>query len=154
MGLYLRRAKMDDMDLLFGWANDDAVRRNAFHTEKIAYEEHVKWFSKMMADESVHQYILCDDANPIGQLRLDIENKTGVVDYSICAERRGKGYGSAILKLVRQQLENDGTTYVMKLVGQVKYGNLASARAFERCGFSRHELPDFIQYELELGASG
>ena len=35
--LQLRRAKPQDMDLLYRWANDYTVRANAFHTEKIPY---------------------------------------------------------------------------------------------------------------------
>ncbi len=68
MSLQLRRAEHADRDLLFGWANDDAVRANAFHTEKIPYEKHVVWFDKMMADTSVHQYILweCDALDAAG----------------------------------------------------------------------------------------
>ena len=85
MSLQLRRAEHADRDLLFGWANDDAVRANAFHTEKIPYEKHVVWFDKMMADASVHQYILCDGGTPVGQIRLNVEGSEAYVDYSIAA---------------------------------------------------------------------
>ncbi len=67
--LQLRRAKPQDMDLLYRWANDDTVRANAFHTEKIPYEHHVQWFQKMMADASVCQYILYDGDLAVGQIR-------------------------------------------------------------------------------------
>ena len=30
---YLRLVKPEDIDLLFSWANDPEVRKNAFHTE-------------------------------------------------------------------------------------------------------------------------
>lgn len=150
MSLYLREAAESDMDLLFEWANDDTARKNAFRTEKIPYVEHAEWFSKIMADDSVCQYILCDDGIPVGQARLNVENKEAFIDYSICAGERGKGYGSALLALVRRQAEMDKITDITKLTGQVKYGNAASARAFERCGFAKKELPEFIQYELEL----
>lgn len=151
MRLYLKKAAMQDVDLLFEWANDDAVRKNAFHTEKILYENHVEWFAKMMADESAHQYILYEDDVPIGQIRLNVGDKAAVIDYSICAEKRKKGYGGELIKLVRHQVEVDKITDVSKLIGQVKYENIASARVFEKCGFVKKELPEFIQYELEIG---
>ena len=40
---YLRLAEMEDMDLLFTWANEEMVRKNSFSTRKITYEEHVIW---------------------------------------------------------------------------------------------------------------
>ncbi|MDE7185188.1 MAG: GNAT family N-acetyltransferase, partial [Lachnospiraceae bacterium] len=64
--LWLRKVKPCDMDLLFRWANDETVRANAFHTEKIPYENHVQWFEKMMADATVYQYILCDGTVSVG----------------------------------------------------------------------------------------
>ncbi len=148
--LHLRSVCQSDMDLLFAWANDDAVRKNAFHTEKIPYENHVKWFSKVLLDESVYQYILCEGECPIGQIRLNVENGAALIDYSICAAKRGKGYGSKLLQLIQQQVISDKISGVTKLAGQVKYENTASARAFERCGFIRTEKPEYIQFELEM----
>ena len=148
--LHLRSVCQADMDVLFAWANDDLVRKNAFHTEKIPYENHVKWFSKMMADESVYQYILCEGECPIGQIRLNIKNGEAVIDYSICAVGRGNGYGSKLLDMIRKQVISDKIPDVTKLVGQVKYENTASARAFERCGFTRTEMPDYIQFAFEI----
>ena len=150
MSLRLRKAVSADRDLLFVWANDDAVRANAFHTEKIPYEKHVMWFEKVMADPSVHQYILCDGETPVGQIRLNVEGSEAVVDYSIAADERGKGCGSEMLRMLQTQLPADQITHVTKIVGQVKYGNHASARAFERCGYRRRDLPDYIQYEKNM----
>lgn len=150
MALYLKRATPRNVDLLFEWANERAVRENSFNTAPIAYDEHVKWFEKMMADESVYQYILYEGDLPVGQIRLNVENKAAVISYSVCAQKRGNGYGSEILKLARQQIEADKITDVIKLIGRVKYENIVSARAFERCGFVKKELPDCIHYELEI----
>ncbi len=40
--LHLRQVCLADRELLFEWANDDTVRANAFHTEKIPYTDHIK----------------------------------------------------------------------------------------------------------------
>lgn len=150
MNLYLKEAALRDAPLLFEWANDDAVRKNAFNTEKILYENHVKWFAKMLSDDSVHHYILYEGDQPVGQIRLNVEDNAAVIDYSICAKKRGNGYGIELIRLVARQLEIDKITYVTKLIGQVKYENLASSRVFERCGFVKKELPEFIQYEFDI----
>lgn len=148
MSLYLRKADYADRDLLFRWANDSTVRQNAFHTEQIPYENHVKWFEKIMADKSVHQYILCEGEIPAGQIRLNIEGNEALIDYSIAVENRGKGYGSEMLWLLQEQMITDKISNVIKLIGQVKHENPASARVFEKCGFVKKEMTEYIQYEL------
>lgn len=148
--LQLRKVQPCDMDLLFRWANDDTVRANAFHTEKIPYENHVQWFEKMMADASVYQYILCDGNVPIGQIRLTDEEGAALIDYSVAPMHRGKGYGTELLRLLCRQLYIDRITNVTKLIGQVKYQNQASARVFEKSGFRKTMLPEYIQYEKEM----
>lgn len=150
MNLQLRKADHGDMDLLFEWANDDAVRANAFHTEKIPYEEHVRWFEKMLADAEVYQYILCAGETPVGQIRLNVECGVAVIDYSIAPRQRGKGYGSRMLEMIQPQLQTEKRLHVTKMMGQVKYENHASARAFEKNGFLKKELPEYIQYEKDV----
>lgn len=88
MDVYLREAQIQDRDLLFQWANDALVRQNAFHTEQIPYEKHIKWYDNMMQNPFVYQYILCDGELPVGQLRLDIKKTTAVIDYSIAQNKR------------------------------------------------------------------
>lgn len=150
MGLWLRKATWEDMDLLYQWANDAEVRKNAFHMEKIPYEDHKKWFGKVMEDERIYQYILCDDAVPIGQIRLNIDEAVALISYSISAKYRGKGYGSKMLQLAEHQIAINKIPYVTKLVGQVKYENLASARVFEKCGYVKQEMSQYIQYEKQM----
>ena len=148
--LWLRKVKPCDMDLLFRWANDETVRANAFHTEKIPYENHVQWFEKMMADATVYQYILCDGTVSVGQIRLTVEEGEALIDYSVAPAYRGKGYGAELLRLLCQQLDIDKITSVTKLIGQVKYQNQASAKVFEKSGFRKTMLPAYIQYEKEM----
>ena len=150
MNLHLRKADDTDRDLLFEWANDDTVRANAFHTEKIPYEDHVRWFEKMMADADAYQYILCEGEKPVGQIRLNIEGNQAVIDYSIASDQRGKGYGSEILQMIQTHLATDQRLHITKMVGQVKYDNPISSRAFEKNGFLKKELLEYIEYEKEI----
>ena len=43
-----RRATIEDAELLFSWANDFDVRRNAFSQQEILWDEHVEWFQKKL----------------------------------------------------------------------------------------------------------
>lgn len=149
MELSLRKAASDDMDLLFEWANDADVRRNAFNTDAIPYDEHKKWFCGVLADKDILQYIMCDGGQPVGQIRLNIEGKSAYIDYSIARSMRGKGLGNSILKLMEREVI-DNAPNIAELVGQVKYGNEPSANAFEKCGYIRTDRDNFIEYKLDI----
>lgn len=129
MALYLRRANSEDCDLLFKWANDSLVRANSFSTDKISYEEHVRWFDRLMQRNDCVQYILMDDCIPVGQARITICDDAAEVGYSICLEKRNSGYGSKLLKLVVEAVHKE-LSEVTRIVGKVKPENIASQKAF------------------------
>jgi RimJ/RimL family protein N-acetyltransferase len=147
MNLSLRKATYEDMDLLFKWANDKAVRCNAFNSTPIPYENHVKWFNKVMSDNTVLQLIMCDEDKPVGQIRLNIEDGKAYIDYSISNDKRGQGLGVEMIKLLRVNVAGVHCPF-KSLIGQVKYDNTASAKTFEKCGFSRTYKEQYIEYEI------
>lgn len=133
-GLYLRKAEYSDIELLFHWANDPAVRKYSFHTKPIPYEDHATWFHRMMEDDSVLQFIMMDDQVPVGQIRLNITGDEAEIGYSIAKEYRGKGYGNAIIELAAE-LVNKQFSQIKKLVAKVRPDNAGSVRVFEKQGF-------------------
>ncbi|WP_418374571.1 GNAT family N-acetyltransferase [Agathobacter sp.] len=134
MALYLRRANSEDCDLLFKWANDSLVRANSFSTDKISYEEHVRWFDRLMQRKDCLQYIFMDECIPVGQARITICDDVAEVGYSICSEKRNSGYGSKLLKLVVDAVHKE-LPEVTKIVGKVKSENIASQKAFAKAGY-------------------
>ena len=80
MILTLRKAKEDDCDLLYRWANDPKVRKNSFNKEKIDYEEHKKWFENKLNSDKSYMFILKDEV-PLGQIRIDIEDNIGFYQF-------------------------------------------------------------------------
>ena len=132
--VYLREAEETDMDLLFSWANDPAVRKNSFRTDPIPYEDHVKWFHHVMEDKNAIQYIMMDDDIPVGQIRLNIDGEEAEIGYSIAANFRGRGYGHKILQLIVQKVQ-EGQPQIKKLIAKVKPENGASKKLFESEGY-------------------
>ncbi len=143
--VFLRKATLDDAELLFSWANDMDVRRNAFQQHEITWDEHMAWLAGKLEDENCHIYIayvktadkMTDvSETDIGQVRLDIMDGVGEIDYSVSAQLRGKGYGTMMLG----QLERIADYRIRKFTARVKRSNPASARVFEKCGF--HVAPE------------
>lgn len=150
----LRKATLDDMDLIYRWANDPVVRANAFNTEPIPYENHVKWYHNALKDDEIWQYILISktdegSVNELGQIRLNIEGNEAFIDYSIASDMRGKGLGSRMLILLIDMLKQRKIEFDT-LIGQVKYTNNASAAAFEKCGFKKEELEAYIEFRYRF----
>ena len=146
---YLRRAGPDDMDLLFMWANDETTRLNAFNQQQIPYEVHQQWFTDKLKSDTCAIFIYCVDEVPIGQIRIDIDNDSGIISYSIDAAHRSRGHGRAIMALLEASLETE-LPYVKILCARVKKSNITSQRIFERLDYQSVEKDDYYEYKKEL----
>lgn len=142
---YLRDVLAEDMDLLYEWANDLAVRNNSFSTARITYEEHKEWFIHLLSRNDCKQYIYVYDNEPIGQVRITISGDKAEVGYSICAEKRGMGHGKNLLQLLYSRVRAD-IPNIKKLVAKVKPENIASQRAFLEVGY----IKKYEAYEIKL----
>lgn len=143
--LFLRPVKANDMLLLFQWANDETVRKNAFHTNKITIEEHSKWFMNLLQDDNQRQYLLISDEEPVGQIRISIKGDLGIISYSVDPQKRGLGYGKAMIGILRQQVHKE-LPHIKTLVAKVKPSNMASICCFKNCGFNEV----YRQYEFDM----
>ena len=155
MKLVLREVTGKDIDLLFRWANDPVTRQNAFHTEQIPYETHRAWFVRMLADRDVMKYILCsaysntEEMQDIGQIRLSIEDGEALIDYSIDPEKRGSGFGTKMILMAEEKLRESRADVIYCKV-QVKHENIASAKAFEKCGYDREEKEQYLEFTKRI----
>ena len=140
----LRRAGWGDLDLLYLWANDPVLRKNAFHCEPIAYEDHVRWFREVMENSNIAQMVMLVGKKPVGQIRFNMAGQEAEIGYSIASEYRGFGYGKKLLKLGIQYAKDE--LKIEKLVAKVKKDNIISAKCF--LGNKFREA--YIQYEYEL----
>ena len=145
MGGYLRVVTEEDMELLFEWANEQDVRKNSFSAKDISFEEHKKWFQKLLGDKNCRQYIYEYENEAIGQVRIRINGDTAEISYSICVGKRGFGHGKIMLQLLCEEVKNTLPT-VRKLVGRVKPDNIASQTTFIEDGFEEV----YSSYELMI----
>lgn len=133
-----------DCDLLFQWINDKNVRLNSFKTELIKYKEHKRWFQKKIQSEDTKIYILKVNSKNVGVIRLEkIEDDSYLINYSIAKEYRKRGYGTELLRLIKQKYNDD------LLIGKVKKKNIFSIKAFIKAGYvmkSERDIYIFYSY--------
>ena len=147
--LFLRKVTMADAKLLLDWRNESSVRNNSFHSEIIAYEDHVNWLTKKIADPSEIMQILMLGDTPVGQIRLSKDNEGFEISYSLDKEFRGRGYGKEIIRLAeRELLKLSGCCNIR---GLVKADNKASRQVFRTLGYREYERKDFFEYTKILG---
>ncbi|HEY8889399.1 MAG TPA: GNAT family N-acetyltransferase [Clostridium sp.] len=131
MKKYLKKVVESDCKILFQWSNEKLVRGNSFSSKAITFEEHMEWFKKRLGSNSCYLYIFCIDENPVGQVRLDVENEIGTISYSLDKDYRGQGLAIEMLELLENQIY-ESNMKVKILKGYVKSGNLASQKVFQR----------------------
>lgn len=135
----LRDAVADDLELTFGWANDAEVRMQSFHSERITLQEHTGWFHKMLLAEDVDYFIYGTEEVPIGQVRLQYQNGTATVSYSIAKEYRRQGHGERMLLLAEEEVRRRRKD-VVYLLAEVKPENQSSRHRFQNLGYEEEEI--------------
>ena len=131
----LRKVKKKDVELLFNWANDSSVRKNAISSNSIEWENHTKWFNHKIKSNDSFIYILEEDQTPVGQIRFDKTDEGYLIDYSIDLVFRKKGYGTKIVKYGCDALKKEFHT-VITILAEVKDINIGSSKIFLNLGFT------------------
>jgi len=126
MKIYLRKATMDDAELILEWRNDPVTREASFTKDIIDLETHKEWFRRKLESPECFLYILMDDTESVGQLRIDRVNDVGEISYMIAPEKRGMGYGKRIIQLA----ETSSPAEIRVLTGLVEKTNEASRKCF------------------------
>jgi RimJ/RimL family protein N-acetyltransferase len=136
----LECASAQDCRRLWEWANDPVVRRSAFETGTIAWEDHVRWFENRLRDPSTLIFIALDaHRRPLGQVRFQWQGPdVAEIDISLDGASRGSGLGSA---LIRRSVDTFfASKPVRTVMAHVRPENHASLRAFENAGFESRGL--------------
>lgn len=153
MNTWIRLATIEDLDMIYEWANDPVTRANSFSSAPIPYETHVQWFERTLEREDVLFLIEMDGEEPVGQLRVAIseESSEGEISISTAPDKRGMGYGKKIISDGIKYIKDLGDgTCIKTLVAEVKKENTSSQKMFEGCGFICADAGDFFRYELTL----
>ena len=132
--LIIRRAILEDKDILYNWINDKSVRRVSFNKNLIPYKIHKTWFKKKMNDKNVLIYILDYKGIPVGMIRFEKKNNIVMLSYLISKNYRGKKLGKQILLMGLDQINN---LWEPKYIyAETVPINISSIRSLEGAGFS------------------
>ncbi len=138
----LRKALPCDLYATFEWANDPHVRKYAFNSQAISFEDHQKWFLAKINNQDTFYLILDFNGVAAGSIRFDKEaTNLYKISYLLDSKFTGRGWGRLLLEEGIKWLQtgiNDG----FNVFGDVFNGNTASIKSFERLGFSKEIVSD------------
>ena len=139
----MRRAALQDEEILLAWKNDITTRENSGDSRMVTPEEHHDWFVKRLESKNVLLYIFEEGGVPAGQGRLDVFGYTAEISYGLGPDYRGKGLGRQILQLLEEKLFLDENLQEVKILyAQVKKDNAASRKLFVENGFRECKDPE------------
>ena len=59
LDISIRRMSIDDVELVLSWRNHNSVKKWILSRHHIAFEEHLKWFSKPEVDDARELLVAC-----------------------------------------------------------------------------------------------
>ena len=154
MSLSLRKATLNDSDLLLQWRNDPDVIATSITRKGVTEAEHDRWLVKALSDKACHlyiaeiqdpRYVVMEDGcgelvfNAGGMGRINGEHGVAILSYSLAKEHRGDGHAGVLVAALCDKAWELGYTSIQAVA---RHGNTASLRALLSNGFtvSEHEL--------------
>ena len=139
-GIVLRRAELEDSDLVLGWRNDAEAIRQSVSGSAVDAAVHQQWFEGVLQSSTTVLLIaeteLKTGITPIGMCRFDLL-KAGVfaVSINMGPNFRGRGLGGTVLQSGIAFLKGE-VSVPLAIEAVVHESNSPSLRVFEKTGFS------------------
>jgi RimJ/RimL family protein N-acetyltransferase len=151
-GVVLRPASPADGAQLFEWRNEVDVVHFSLTGRPVSVDEHAKWLAARLARPAPRLWIAEEDGKPLGHVRVDLEDETGMVSIAVALGHRGRGVGSRMLRALQVEVERDAAIRALRAL--VHTDNVASLRAFDRVGFKEtgRRVDGFVVLERSIEA--
>jgi RimJ/RimL family protein N-acetyltransferase len=133
MKITLRLATMADADDLLRWKNDPDTRKFAIVThDEISREQHTQWMKAHINDSNTLIHIIQCDGVSCGDIRFEFFKTFAEVAIKLDPAYRGKGIATFVLREATAGVQD---VYHQPIMANIVYGNEASKRLFEKCGY-------------------
>jgi RimJ/RimL family protein N-acetyltransferase len=124
-----REATIDDAKILFDWRNDELTRAMSRSPDLVEWDNHLSWLNNRLNRIEPHLYIVVVEDEPVGTFRIDHGDE---VSYTIAPAKRRKGFGLAMLHMVRAKFG--------PLRAEIFERNIASLEIAKKAGLTAHVM--------------
>ena len=102
MNISFRPATEMDVNMLFAWRNHPETRQWMKNTDKIAYDDHVRWLATTLQDPACILTIVEQYGYTVGTIRLNLGSEhttspVGYLSWTVDPDARRQGIGTAML---------------------------------------------------------
>lgn len=138
--LILRRATIDDMQMIFGWRNIPEIVSLGKTQRPVDWDEHRTWFQEVVTGDNHLLLVVLLAGKPIGQVRFDrLKDHSCEVSVFLSPEFTGRGLG--VLALKHACWEAFAKMDIEEVVATIRRGNRRSISAFKKAGFNFMKQP-------------
>lgn len=151
-GIYLRRMTYEDTEMIIGWRNQDAVRKNFIYQEYFTKESHENWIKTKVETGQAVQMVICyiESDAPVGVVNIqNIDRNHNKAEYGIFigeGSARGRGIGTAAAKLMLRYCFEEEKMHRIYL--RALAGNIAAIRSYEKAGFQKE---GYLREDARIG---
>ena len=141
----IRNANMSDADIIYEWQSDPNTRKY-FHDPNVPqYDKHIEWLEKTLAEPSSFFYIIENDNQAAGVVRLGYQDNTQnnyyLISIYIAPDYSQRGLGSIALGYIDRLFDD------CELHAEILEENIASKKLFMKsCYIRSNEQGLYIKY--------
>jgi RimJ/RimL family protein N-acetyltransferase len=128
----IRKSTKADGLLLLNWRNEKAVRTQSFDSGEIKLDNHLNWYQTKLEDPNFIFYILELEKQPLGLIKIEIEEKNAIIGISIDENYRGRGLSSKALSIGCKEYFKREEKPIFAFI---KKTNIFSIKTFKSIGF-------------------
>lgn len=139
----LRKATLQDADLLLEWRNDPQTRLASHHTAVVEREQHLSWLKATLDDPSRQLWIAEEKGVPVGTVRADWTDDSYQLSWTVAPSARGRGVAKQMVARLAGQISQP-------IRAQVKQENIASVRVAESAGMEFEREADGVLHYQRL----
>ena len=141
MDITLRKALVEDSEILLTWRNEPSTIPWMSSTRALSFNEHNSWFKKIIHDPNCLFFIIEFDFEPIGQIRYHLTSNMknyARVSINITQKMHGKGIASIAFSKGNEIIRD--LKFAPKIFAYVRQDNIGSIKAMENAGYKKSDI--------------
>jgi hypothetical protein len=124
--------------LVFKWRNDPFIIARSSSGRKVTFEEHNRWFSALLTDNTSLAFIAKINDLPIGHIRFQFKVTHCVITVYLLSEYTGHGYGIEMIRLGCQAANKKWPS--IPIVANIREDNAAAQSGFIKSKFRQASI--------------
>ncbi len=131
--------KKEDVEKIFKWRNEPVVRKYSRDSSEINFDDHKKWFDRVLQSDKKILLKGIISNNEIGVLRFDFMGDEVEISIYLRKEMIGKGYAVAFIKAGENWLYINHPN-IKSIVAEILPENKASINLFKKCEYKQKNM--------------